>query len=90
MGRSNHRKFAARYIAADRLHRDILMAKNDTRQGFHLNIRHACALRLCKAAYLSLREFDIFHIARRNLVHSGLDLAIRQAKIFRGICIELL
>ena len=64
MRRCHHRKFAAWYVASNRLHGNVTMAQNDTRHCFNLDIGHGCALSLGKVADLFLCKFDIFHIAR--------------------------
>ena len=89
MRAGDHREFAARNIAPNRLHGDIAVAQNDPRQGFNLNIRHRGTLRLGKAADLRLGKLDVFHIAGRYFLHCGQNFAVSQAELRGRIFVKL-
>ena len=80
MGRCYHREFSCRYIAANRLNRDILVPKNDPRHGFDFNILHRRTLNFSKFPDLILGKPDIVHVACRNLRHQFINLILCQAK----------
>ena len=90
MRRGHHWKFASRYIAANRLHRDVFMAKNDARHRLNLNILHRGALDFREFANLRLRKANILHIACRHLGNQGIDLLLRKAITFRCVIVEFL
>ena len=88
--RGDHRELAARHVAADRLHRDVLVAKDDARQGLDFDVAQRSALRLGKLAHLFLGELDVRHVARRDLVHRRFDLGGGKAKGGGRVIVELL
>ena len=54
---------AAGHVAADRVDRDVLVAEDDARQGFDLEILQRRLLVLGEFADLLLREADVVEIA---------------------------
>ena len=86
----DHRVAPARHVAADRIHRDMLVAEDDAGQRLDLDILHAGALRLGKAAHLRLRETDVLEIALRHLCDRLLDLGRREAETRRRPVVEFL
>ena len=72
----DHRELAARHVAADRLHRDVLVAEDYAGQRLHFDIRHRGALRLRETADLRLRKADVIEIARGDLAHGRCDFAL--------------
>jgi hypothetical protein len=74
VGGGDHRIAAARYVAADRVHRDVAVSKHDARQRFHLELAQRLLLLLREIAHLRLREPDIVEIALAHLRDRALDL----------------
>src|SRR3546814_20616090 len=66
------------HIAANRVHRDVLVAKNDTGQSLDIKIAQRRLLVLGEILNLRLRELDIADISRRQLAQTVLDLAVRE------------
>ncbi len=89
MRRGDHRIFAARHVAADRIHRDILMAEHHTRQRLDLDILERGALVLGEVAHLLLREADVVEIAARKLRQAVLDLGVGQPIVLAIPIVEL-
>ncbi len=63
VGRGEEGIFAARHVAADRVHRDVLMAEDDAGPRLDLQIKQGAALVLGEGADLRLREVDIVDLA---------------------------
>ena len=90
MCRGDHGIFAAGHVAADRIHRDVLVAQNDAGQGFDLDILQRRFLVFGEVAHLFVGEADIVQIALGDLRKRGLDLLFTQAESLRRIAVELL
>ena len=88
--RGDHREFAGRHIAADRLHRDVLVAEDHAGQRLDLDIGHRGALGLGEAPHLRLGEVDVGHVARRHFVHRCIDFRLGQAEGRRRVLVEFL
>ena len=86
---ADHRIFAARHVAADRIHRDVAMAEDDAGQGLDLDVGHRGLLRLGEAAHLRLGEADIVEVALGDFRDGLFDLLLGQAEGGRLIAIEL-
>src|SRR6516162_1643966 len=72
----NHGIPAARYIAADRVYRNVPVPKHDTWQGLDFNIQHAVTLLAGKVSHLRLRKLDVFQIALGNFGYCALYLRV--------------
>jgi hypothetical protein len=79
---------AARHVAADAIHRNILVAENHAGQCLHLDIAQRVALDLGEIANLSLGEADVIEIARGHLPHAGLHLIVAETEFTRIPLIE--
>src|ERR1700685_933026 len=90
MRRRYHRVAAARHVAADRIHRDVLMAEYDAGQRFDLEIAQRLLLFLRKTTHLCLGELDVVEIALLHRPDGALDLGRRQLERGRRPIIELL
>ena len=90
MGRGQQRIFAARHIAAHGIHRDVLVAEDDARQGLDLEIEQAGLLLLREIAHLGLGEADVVDVLGRELGEAALDLRIGQAEILAAPIVEFL
>ena len=88
MGRGDHGIFSAGHVAANRVHRDILVPEDDTRKRFDLDVLQRRLLVLGEVAYLVLGKADVLEIAGCDLRDSGLDLVLRKAKCLRRPVVE--
>ena len=74
MHRGGHRELAAGHLAAHGLHRDTPVPRHHSGQGRNLDIRHGSAVCFGEAAVLGLRETDIAHVARADVLEAaGVD-----------------
>ena len=73
----DHRIAPARHVAADRVHRDVLVAEHDARQRLDLEVAHGVLLLLREVAHLRLRELDVVEVALGHLRDGALDLGWR-------------
>jgi hypothetical protein len=87
--RRDHRVLAARHVAADPVHRDVLLAQHHARQGLDLEVPERGALVLREAADLRLGEADVVQLALRELAQAGLDLLVGQAEVGAVPLVEL-
>ena len=88
--RRDHRKFAARHIAADRLYGDVLVPEDHAWLGLDFDIGHRRLLRFGETADLRLREANVLHVSGRDFRHGRFDLGGRQPKRRRRVAVELL
>ncbi len=86
--RGDHGKLAARNVAPDALHRDVLVAKDHAGQGLHLDIQHRIPLGLRKIPDLLLRKADVCHLARADLGDNLCNLCVAQAIAVPVIAVE--
>lgn len=89
MGGRHHRIPAARHVAADARHRDVLMPKPHPGQRLDLYIAQRGTLRFGKVAHLRLCETNILDHPPRRRGHQRLELRARQAETRRLPPIEL-
>src|ERR1700677_2413119 len=90
MRRRDHGIFAAGYVAADRVHRNVLVTQNDAGQGLDFEVLDALALLPSEIAHLRLREADVLDVSGRNFRHRRFNLTRRQAKGCGGPFVEFL
>ena len=88
--RGDHGIAPARHVAADRAHRDVLVAEHHARQGLDLEIAHGLLLLLREIAHLRLRELDVVEVALADLPDGALDLVRRQLEGRRRPVVEFL
>ncbi len=86
----NHRITPAGHIAADRIHRDVAVAKHDAGQRLHFEIAHRFFLLLREIAHLRLGELDVLEVAFGHLRDGAFDVLRRQAEILRRPLVEFL
>ena len=86
----HHRKLAAWHVAAHRLHWDVLVAQDDTRLHLNLDVGHAVALRLGKAAHVFLRELQVFHLARGDAGDERVDFLLAELERRGRVAVEFL
>jgi hypothetical protein len=86
----DHRIAPARHITADRIHRNVPMAKDDARQRLDLEVVHRFALLLGEVAHLCLRKLDVIEVAFGDLRYGALDLLRGKAKILWRPFVEFL
>src|SRR5690606_40162244 len=79
MSRGDHRILAAGDVATVGIHRDVLMAENNTRKGLDLDVPERRLLLLGKIANLFLSKFDIVNRASWKLRDALPNLLVRQA-----------
>jgi hypothetical protein len=84
MSRRQHRILAARHVGADTLHRNVAVAEEDARFGFHLKVKHRLALRLREALNLLPGEGQVLALAVAEAVDARGDLGVGQAVISRS------
>src|SRR5579883_1390367 len=89
MRRGKQRIFAAWHITARGVDRYVLVAKNDTRKSFHLDVMQGRPLYLSEVPDLCLREFDVADVLRTQHVHAGPNLGVAQAIVVAVPAIEL-
>ena len=85
----DHGELAARNVAADRLHGDVLVAKDHAGEGLDLDIKHGVPLCLGEVANLGLSEFKIRHFLRGDLCDDLFDLGVREAVCLAVISVKL-
>ena len=86
----DHRVAPARHVAADRVHRDVLVAEDHAGQGLDLEVAHRLLLLLREIAHLRLRELDVVEVALADLADGALDLLRRQLEGRRRPAVEFL
>ena len=86
----DHRIAPARHVAADRVHRDVLVAEHDAGQRLDLQVVHGVLLLLREVAHLRLREPDVVEVALGDLRDRALDLLRRQPERGRRPVVEFL
>ena len=82
------RILAARHVAADAVHRDVLVPQHHARQGLDLDVAQRRFLDLREISNLGLREPDVVDVARRHGFHASLDLCFRQTQFGRIPVVE--
>ena len=87
--RGDQRIFSARHVAADRIHRDVLVPEHDARQGLHLDVPQRLLLRVREVAHLLLGEVDVVEVAAREFRQRGLDLAVGEPEVLAVPAVEL-
>jgi hypothetical protein len=90
MGRGEQRILPARNVAADALHRDVLVAEHHARQRLDFDILHRRALMLGEVFHLRLRELDVLDVARRELAEAVSDFLVGQAVVVAVPAVEFL
>ena len=90
MGRGDHRKLAGGHVAADGLHRNVLVAEDHAGKRLDLDILHRGALDFGEFANLILRKADIVHVALRDFGDQLVDLVLAQPVARRREIVELL
>ena len=87
--RGHHRILPARHIGADRIDRDVLMAKHDAGQRLDFNVSQGLPLRLGEVADLRLSKLDVIDVALCELGESVLDLSVGQPEVLAVPAVEL-
>ena len=86
----DHRVLSARYITANAVDRNVLMAKDNTRHHFFFDIPERGFLDLGKLADIRLREFDVVYRLPRQTHDAGVYFIVSQSKALGRPLIEFL
>ncbi len=89
VGGGDHRVLAARHVAADRVHRDVLVAEHDAWQRLDLDVLERRALLLGEVPDLRLGELDVLDRPAGKLGEAVPDLLVRQPVVGAVPAVEL-